>query len=161
LPFRLALAVLGVSLAWAVGFADTKPPDAKEVDADHAAKMARGLDLFKKHVRPVLVQTCVKCHGGKADEGELDLTDRRGLLKGGEAGPAVIPGKGKDSLLYKLIPHAREPHMPHKRDKLSDEVIAQVAAWIDCGAPYDEPLVAKKEAGRPWTEAIVSEDARQ
>src|SRR5437763_1896818 len=111
------------------------------VDPDHAAKMARGLDIFKKHVRPVLTETCIACHGGKKTEAELDLSDRESLLKGGVSGPPIILGKSKESLLYKRINHAKTPGMPFKLPKLSDEVIAKFADWIDNGAPYDEPLI--------------------
>src|SRR5437016_3979613 len=116
---------------------------AADVEKDHAAKMARGLDLFKKQVRPIFAEKCLKCHGGKATEASFDLSDRDRLLKGGESGPAVLPGKGKDSLLYKLTAHQKEPFMPHQAKKLPDDLIAHVAEWIDCGAPYDEALVAR------------------
>src|SRR5262245_42233544 len=91
-----AVAILGAVLAGTASHAQ------KEIDKDHAAKMAKGLDIFKKHVKPVLAEKCVRCHGGKTIESGLDLTDRDRLLKGGESGPAVLPGRGKDSLLYKL-----------------------------------------------------------
>src|SRR6516165_9480497 len=74
--------------------AATKPP---EISKDHAAQMAKGLDVFKKHVRPVLVQNCLRCHGGKSIKSEFNLADRDGLLEGGRIGPAVVPGKAKES----------------------------------------------------------------
>ena len=58
------------------------PP--KPVPADHAAKMAKGTDLFKSHVREVLAKNCLRCHGGKKTEGGLDLATRGKLLKGGD-----------------------------------------------------------------------------
>src|SRR5262245_54573942 len=150
----LTLSLLFTGPAWA------DPPPAKPVDPDHAARMARGLDVFKKHVRPVLTQKCVRCHGGKETESHFDLTDRDALLRGGESGPAVLFGRGKESLLYKLIAHVKEPHMPHNSPKLPDDAIAQIATWIDLGAPYDEPLVAKSKAPA-WTTKVVADDARQ
>ena len=86
--------------------------------------MTRGLAIFKQHVRPVLVGRCVRCHGGKKIKADFDLTDRDRLLRGGESGPAVIVGKSKDSLLYKLISHAKEPTMPDDGDKLPAPAIA-------------------------------------
>src|SRR2546430_9615180 len=86
-----------------------------KLPADHAAQMAKGLDLFKKHVKPLLVENCIRCHGGRATlEAELDLTDRDSLVKGGQSGPAIGPGKARGRLLVKLISHARAPHMPPK-----------------------------------------------
>jgi cytochrome c553 len=130
------------------------------VDADHAAKMTRGQDLFKKHVRPLLLQKCFKCHGGKTVESEFDLTDRDRLVRGGTLGAAVEPGNARGSLLYKLVTHTKEPHMPHNSRKLSDEAIAQLAAWIDCGAPYDGPLTGQGEAAS-WTHRTVPASARR
>jgi cytochrome c553 len=135
-------------------------PAKDEIDKDHAAKMARGLDVFKKHVRPVLAEKCLRCHGGKSTEAGFDLSDRDRLLKGGESGPAVLPGKGTDSLLYKLVARQKEPFMPRRDKKLPDDVIARIAEWIDCGAPYDDPLVARapKES---WTTRLVPPAAKE
>ncbi len=133
-----------------------------EVGADHAAKMARGLEVFKKHVQPILVKSCVRCHGGKKTEGELDLTEREGLLRGGGRGPAILAGNANDSLLYKLITHGRDPHMPRSGNKLSEAAIAQIALWIDLGAPYDQPLIVKKQTDdKAWTRKTVPEEDRQ
>ncbi|HMF16650.1 MAG TPA: DUF1549 domain-containing protein, partial [Gemmataceae bacterium] len=134
---------------------------APEIGKDHAIKMAKGLDVFKKHVRPVLVQNCLRCHGGKSIRSEFNLADRDGLLEGGRIGPAVVPGKAKESLLIHLISHARQPHMPNKAGKLPAEVIARIAEWIDLGAPYDSPLVMAKKKRPSWTERVVADDARQ
>jgi Protein of unknown function (DUF1549)/Protein of unknown function (DUF1553)/Planctomycete cytochrome C len=133
----------------------------EEIDKDHAAMMARGLDVFKKHVRPVLAEKCLKCHGGKSIEASFDLSDRERLLKGGESGPAVLPGKGKDSLLYKVTAHLKEPFMPHQGKKLPDDLIAHIAEWIDCGAPYDDPLVARTPKEPLWTTKLVLPAAKE
>ncbi|MGE3808134.1 MAG: PSD1 and planctomycete cytochrome C domain-containing protein, partial [Gemmataceae bacterium] len=101
-----------------------------------------------------------KCHGGRETEGEFDISDRDLLLKGGAAGPAIIAGRAKDSYLYKLITHQREPHMPHQRRQLDKEQIAHIADWIDLGAPYDKPLVEKKNVAQ-WTDKKVDPEARQ
>ena len=130
--------------------------------ADEAAeaKQKRGLELFSGGVRAALVQHCGKCHTGEHVEGEFDLGQREGLLEGGSSGVAVIPGNAKDSLLFKLISHQKTPHMPEKGEKLPEELIAKIGAWIDLDAPYDKPLV--DTAGIPaWTKKRVAEDARE
>lgn len=158
---RSLFVVLGLLAFALAAAAQPKAPADKPLDPEHAAKMTKGLDIFKKHVRPVLIQQCLKCHGGKETiEAELDLSDRPALLKGGASGPAVLVGKGRDSLLFKLINHAREPHMPQNRPKLPDETIGHIAAWIDNGAPYDDPLVTRKPK-ELWTQTRVPEDARK
>jgi hypothetical protein len=159
LPGRCCLlaAAVWVLGAWA---AAAGPPPAGPVGPDHAGRMARGLDLFKRQVRPVLLQKCFKCHGGKSVEGELDLTDRPGLLRGGTSGPAIVPANAKASLLYQLVAHAREPHMPYQRSKLPGEAVEAIAAWIDSGAPYDRPLKGPADTAL-WTQKAVPEEARR
>jgi hypothetical protein len=136
-----------------------KPPE--PVAADHAEKMVKGLDVFKKYVKPIFDAKCLRCHGGKKIESGFDLSDRAGLLKGGQIGVAVVPGKSKESHLVKLIQHAKEPHMPDGDPKLPDAAIARIIEWIDLGAPYDHPLVASKLKGKSWTERTLPASAKQ
>ncbi len=133
---RIALLILaaGLTLA-ATSPGRTQTPASGELDKDHAAKMAKGLALFKAHVKPTLLKRCVRCHGGDKTRGEFDMTDRAELLKGGSHGPAVLPGKSKASFLYQVISHQREPHMPQNGRQLPAQEIAYIAQWIDLGAP--------------------------
>jgi Protein of unknown function (DUF1549)/Protein of unknown function (DUF1553)/Planctomycete cytochrome C len=137
-----------------------KPAVQQPLDRDHATKMKRGLDLFKNQVRLVLTKRCLRCHGGKRTESEFDLSDRAGLLRGGTRGPAVLPGKPKDSLLYKLINHKAEPFMPEGSTQLPNESLRQIADWIDLGAPYDRPLI-DKDVATAWTRKAIPDEARQ
>jgi len=146
-----------VTKATGVGASPESPP---AVEKDHAAKMAQGLAVFKKHVRPVLLEHCVKCHGGQTVESEFDLTDREKLLRGGSSGKVVEPGGVKSGALYDRITHARKPGMPFKGEKLPDETIARIAEWIELGAPYDAPLATSQDQSS-WTEKIVAPEARE
>src|SRR3954466_9584420 len=93
--------------------------------------VARAEKVFEE-ARGILVENCVKCHGGEKTKGEFDLTSREGLLHPGSEGVAnVVAGKAAESRLMKLIRHVDEPHMPEKGNKLSDEQIAKIARWID------------------------------
>ena len=127
---------------------------------EHAGRVKAGTALFKKSVRQILVDRCLSCHGGDSLEGEFNLATRDALLKGGEKGAAVIPGKAADSRLYRLITHAEQPHMPYDEDKLDDDEIAAIAKWIDLEAPYDKPLVEGTVELKDWTERTIKEDAR-
>jgi len=118
-----------------------------EVRPDHAKRMAKGLAIFRDGVGQALKQRCVKCHGGGKIRGELDITTRNLLLKGGSEGPAVVPGSAKASRLFRLISHVEKPHMPAKGEKLPPGLIAKFAEWIDMGAPYGEVLLDSKLAG--------------
>ena len=121
---------------------------APKVSENHAAQMAKGLALFKSDVRALLKQHCVKCHGGDKIRGDLDLSTRAGLLKGGEEGPSAIPGKADESFLMAVLRHEEEPFMPAKADKLSPDALKKIAHWINLGAPYDQPLVKQSIAGK-------------
>ena len=133
---------------------------ADSIDAEHAAKRTQGLELFRTDVRKILKDKCVSCHGGDSSEGKLDLVTQEGLLKGGERGPAAVIGRGDKSLLTRLIQHQQQPHMPKDEPKLSDREIAAVIRWIDLGAPYDEPLLARKQETTKWIDRKVNPDAK-
>ena len=152
----VTLMILG-GLSW---LAQSPAAAQAPVEKDHAERMARGTVIFKQHIRPVLLGQCLKCHGGEETEAELDVTDRDKLVKGGEHGPAVVPGDPKKSLLYLMVAHEKKPAMPYKEAKLSDEAVRQFGAWIEDGAPYDAPLVPRKDAAA-WTEKKVAPEARQ
>ena len=98
-----------------------------------------GGKLFGEHVKPLFENHCLACHNSSVKQGELDLTTREALLKGGTRGPAVVPGDGKSSVLYKLITHEQEPKMPSEGEKLPADMAVLIALWIDLGAPYGQP----------------------
>ncbi|MDC0218960.1 PSD1 and planctomycete cytochrome C domain-containing protein [Verrucomicrobia bacterium] len=131
---------------------------APPVSEKHSAEMARGLTLFKSDVRAVLKQHCVKCHGGDKTRGGLDFTTRASLLKGGDEGVVIVPGKAKASLLFRLISHLEKPHMPVKNPKLPDDAIQKIEKWIDLGAPYDQPLIVK--TGSPKGMQVTDDDRK-
>ncbi|WP_299464370.1 DUF1549 and DUF1553 domain-containing protein [uncultured Gimesia sp.] len=118
--------------------------------ADHAQRMQQGLDLFKKEVRPLLVEKCLKCHGGKSVKGDFDLSSRKKLLDS-----SMIEKTGKESYLMALVEHREEPFMPLKEKKLSEKEIASLSKWIDLGAPYDKDLAT---AGKSGSEKLVITD---
>jgi hypothetical protein len=97
------------------------------------------LNFFESKIRPVLADKCYSCHSVKAaEEGKLKggfyIDMREGLLRGGESGPAVIPGQPDKSLLMKVIRHEIiDMQMPPKKAKLTDEQIANFETWIKDG----------------------------
>jgi cytochrome c553 len=161
--FVLCAAIVGLAVGWlpaaAARAADqpVEPQAIARVSADHPQQMAAGLAIFTRDVRPVLIRRCLKCHGGEAEvQSGFNLATREGLLAGGVNGKAILPGNSRGSRLYRLITHADEPHMPQDTAKLSDREIAQIAAWIDHGAPYDEGLIPTAKATQSWTERTVT-----
>ena len=103
---------------------------------------SEGVEFFEKKIRPVLVKHCYKCHSGKAKQpkGKLRLDSRDFIRRGGETGPAVVPGKPGTSLLLKAIRY-ESLEMPPS-GKLPEPVIADFQAWIRLGAPDPRDKVA-------------------
>ena len=99
-----------------------------------AASPVNAVELFETKVRPLLAANCYGCHTQSAMAG-LRVDSREALLKGGETGPALVPGDPEKSALLKVIQHAEGfPRMPRGRAKLAAEDIEAVAAWIKAGA---------------------------
>ena len=106
---------------------------------------AEGIAFFEKKIRPVLVEKCYQCHSAKAKKirGNLVLDTREGTRKGGDLGPAVVPGNLKDSLLIQALSHKNDALKMPPKDKLPVEVIADFEAWVRIGAPDPREGVTK------------------
>jgi hypothetical protein len=105
------------------------------------------LAFFETKIRPVLAENCSKCHGVAKQKGMLRLDSRAGLLKGGDSGPALVPGNPERSLLIKALSY-RDPdlQMP-PRGKLPEQQLASIRTWIEKGAPWPEERTRQKSAG--------------
>src|SRR5262245_7138377 len=136
-------------------------PGKVEFDPAHAEKMQAGLELFKSQVRGILVKNCVDCHGADEVQSGLDLATRKGLVRGGSHGPAIVPGKSVDSNVVRFVSHKEKPYMPEGGDKLPPEQIAAISHWIDLGAPYDKPLVDNPRDPDSWVNAVVPDKAKE
>ncbi len=109
----------------------------------------------------VLQARCVICHGSGQKMGGLDLRTVASRLKGGKSGPALVPGKPEESLMYKRIAKGEMP--PDKMAKdLAVELVTPnesetIRAWIASGAPAPLPIavaadaIVKKEAQQFWS----------
>lgn len=115
---------------------------------------AEQMRFFESNIRHVLVDRCEKCHGAKKQQGNLRLDAREHLLKGGDRGPAVVAGQLDKSLLIHAVRHINKSlQMPEGGKKLSDREIADLARWIQMGAPYPQPASAAKpnaKNGKDW-----------
>ncbi|MCP4810951.1 MAG: hypothetical protein GY888_00450, partial [Planctomycetaceae bacterium] len=155
--YRTLLCQLLVSVAIANPCQAQPKPDgpAAKPDPKHAERMKAGLKIFKTDVRQILVARCLKCHSGERLEGELDLTTRTSLLKGGSTGPAVVPGKHQQSHLFQLTSRTDEEKMPQDGAALSKRHLATLAQWIDLGAPYDGSLAHGPADPLAWTKRTI------
>lgn len=90
---------------------------------------------YEKEIEPIFYKRCVTCHSGSVKESKLDIASYEGLVKGGRRGTAIVPSKGEQSLVWKLMGRHQKPFMPPKGEELAtaDEV-ALVKLWIDQGA---------------------------
>ena len=94
-------------------------------------------DFFESKIRPVLVDHCYSCHNStQSTEGGLALDHRAGLLRGGDSGAVIVPGKPKNSRLIAILKHQIEGvKMPQGQAKLDEKSIGDFEKWILMGAP--------------------------
>ncbi|PWU16754.1 MAG: hypothetical protein C5B50_12830 [Verrucomicrobia bacterium] len=111
------------------------------------------IQFFENRIRPILAENCYKCHSQQAEKikGGLLLDTRDGVLKGGDSGPAIVPGDPEKSLLIKAVRYSdADLQMPPKGKKLSDESIQYLVNWVKMGAP--DPRTGALAQGT-WTNA--------
>jgi Protein of unknown function (DUF1553)/Protein of unknown function (DUF1549)/Planctomycete cytochrome C len=92
--------------------------------------------FFEAKIRPVLADACFKCHGGAKTSSGLRVDSRDALLKGGEHGPALVPGEPARSVLLQAMRHTHEELRMPPGKKLPDHVVNDMMAWIKHGAPW-------------------------
>jgi hypothetical protein len=92
--------------------------------------------IYQKEVEPIFYKKCIACHSGKDPESKFDLSTYEGLIKGGKRGSPVVPGKGGDSLLYKLMTRVdtKVPMPPRGEPPIVAAEMALIKLWIDQGA---------------------------
>ena len=103
---------------------------------------------FVKEVRPILEAHCYECHGEKKQKAGLRLDVKSAAFKGGDKhSPDIIPGKPKESPLFRFITTDDEDEiMPPKGKRLSSAEIATLTAWISEGATWPDGVdLAKLE----------------
>jgi hypothetical protein len=113
------------------------------------------VEFFETKIRPVLVAECYECHDAKKQKGDLRLDYRDGLLKGGEEGPAIVPGDAKKSILLQSMDHTHETlQMPKKRPKLDAQILADFAEWINRGAPDPRTKAPEDSITPAWSDLL-------
>ena len=100
------------------------------------------VDVFRTKVKPILEQSCFPCHTGTA-MGGLRIDSREHLLEGGKSGPAVVPGRPAESLLYQAITHTHPRLKMPPQGKLAPEQVAALRLWIENGVHFDTVKEAK------------------
>jgi hypothetical protein len=105
---------------------------------------------FEKDIRPILKAHCFDCHGeGEKLKGGVDLRLRRLMLRGGDNGAVIVPGKPDKSLLFTMV---QSGEMPRREKKLTAEQIALIKKWIASGATVSRPEPAEIGKGSGITD---------
>src|SRR5487761_1149773 len=145
---RLPDAILAVALLCDVAAATEVPADDDEVQ-----------QFFDQGIAPLLARHCLGCHNPSDKKGGLDLTRREGLLEGGDSGPAVVPGKVEESLLWQRVSAGEMPpprKAPEEVAGLAFEEKGLLRQWLAAGAKWGarpiDPLrfTTDRRAGADW-----------
>jgi Protein of unknown function (DUF1553)/Protein of unknown function (DUF1549)/Planctomycete cytochrome C len=119
----------------------------------------------EKQVLSIIQQKCLQCHGEAVRMSNLDLRTREAMLKGGDNGPAIVPGNADASRLYRRVAGLEKPVMPMApMPPLSSQEIAALKYWIDQGANYSKTeTVAATAKGyeRRYKEVVFSAEDRK
>ena len=104
---------------------------------------------FDEHIKPVLKQHCLKCHGDDKQEADLNLQGFVSLLRGGGGGKVVEAGRSSQSALYQAITNPDDDaRMPPNSPPLAKAKIELIRKWIDGGlreSPNSESMVKARD----------------
>jgi hypothetical protein len=111
--------------------------------------------FFELEIRPVLTTVCLPCHGGKKIESGLAVNSRAALLRGGDHGPAIVPGDAELSLLIRAIRRTGDDLKMPPKQALPPAVVAAFAKWVAQGAVWpaanvDGPASQGAQSQRHW-----------
>lgn len=114
---------------------------------------------FNRDVYPFLKANCIACHNKTTTKADLNMETPEMMIKGGESGPGIIPGKGAESLIVLASLHQNDLEMPPANNKsgavnLSEAEVALLKQWIDAGAKDS----ARVERTVAWTALSASVD---
>lgn len=138
---RLPLLLTGLALlAAAVSAEPPRPAEPTPAPVD-----------FGRDVAPIIETNCLRCHNSSKVEGGLLLESHEDLMRGGDTGPPVVPGKPDESPLVLQVEGRAKPKMPPKKD-LPPEDVAVLRAWVAAGAKYSPIPRASIDARVPAIE---------
>lgn len=107
---------------------------------------------FQKEIQPIFAEHCYQCHGPNRAENGLRWDRKASALKGGEKGPAIVPGKAGESLVIRAVNGGGEdvPKMPKKGEPLTAEQVELLKTWINQGANWPDATIAEKDSKDHW-----------
>jgi hypothetical protein len=146
-----AALTLGLALAGGVALgqeAKDNPAPAPKPTVLAIERQTRSTPVdFYQELIPVLQASCLPCHNRTTTKADLILETPADILRGGESGPAAVPGKSAESLMLRVSTHELKPRMPPKDNKanavnLTPRELGLLAAWIDEGCKESERKAA-------------------
>lgn len=126
------------------------------VGAEKKDELAAAKPTFEKDVLPILKLRCLSCHSGEKPKAGLDLSTRRGVLRGGQSGASVRRAAAESSRLWGRVA-ANE--MPPKGPALTSEEKSVIRGWINEGALGEDGDADEEESG--VDEYPIDDEARQ
>lgn len=114
-----------------------------------AAVSTLGAQSFEKDVQPIFRQHCYGCHASNVKIGSLDVQTHEGIMKGGNQGTVIVPGKATESRLYLTLTGKLAPAMPMGGKPLAAGELEVIQRWIDAGAKADGVASAKTASRVP------------
>ena len=103
------------------------------------------VEFFETRIRPLLIDNCYKCHADGKAKGNLTLTTRGAILKGGDLGPAISLEKPDESNLLTAIQYRNGLEMP-PTGKLRPDQIETLTKWVKAGLPMKDTAAATAKA---------------
>ena len=101
------------------------------------------IEFFEKSVRPILAESCFKCHGPEKQKQGLRLDSREAFLKGSDDGAIITHDNLEASVIVSALRREGDNPMPPK-EKLPPGQAELLVRWVKMGAPYPETLDAAK-----------------
>ncbi|QDV49253.1 c-type cytochrome domain-containing protein [Gimesia fumaroli] len=142
---NLCVMLAAVFAAGSIAAAEEKPIKPAKVELGRPVS-------FEKDVFPILDANCIACHNVAKKEGSLVLENVKDLIKGGDSGASVVPGKPDESYLYNVAARVEESFMPPLPNKvgakaLTPQQVGILRQWIIEGAKSSGKSA---EAGVAW-----------
>jgi mono/diheme cytochrome c family protein len=130
----------------------TRADDATSARPDPAL-----VEFFEGKVRPILETHCINCHGSTKQKAGLRLDSRAALIKGGDSGPTIEPGRPESSRLIEAVNHSADLQMPPK-GKLKGGEVEALSKWVRDGAVWPEAPADVRAASNAESWTITPQD---
>ncbi len=139
-------------LAWTIAFCE-------RVVATEDSK-SQPAERFVQRVAPLLKAKCLSCHGPDKQAGGLRLDSLQSALKGGDSGPAIVPGDAAKSLLVKAVRFDDPDLQMPPKDQLAAKEIQALTWWINDGAVWPRPVLVLFDDEEPFLAALTKGEAK-